>query len=270
MTKDPCRFYVYAYLRSKDSESGRKYSPYYIGKGQNNRAFSKNRLAPPPRDKSFIVFIQEGLTEEEAFKLEAYCISLYGRINISTGILRNLTDGGEGASGAKRSEEAVAKLCARMNSADHPFRGKNHSEETRRKMSENRRGSNNPRWNKPVSDEVREKISKANTGKKRSSDVKESISLALTGHKHSEETRQKIAEGNRGRVHSKASRQKMSKSREVHQYEFVSPDGTVYSSTNFTYFCEDHGINKGNFFQVIQGKKSHCKGWTGKIVQSFQ
>jgi hypothetical protein len=215
------------------------------------------------------VFVQEGLTEDEAFSLERYCIKLYGRIDKGTGILRNLTDGGDGASGAKRSEEFVAKLRARMNSADHPFRGKNHSEETRRKMSENRRGSNNPQWNKPMSDEVREKISKANTGKKRSSEVKESISLALTGRKHSEETRQKIAEGNRGRVHSKASRQKMSKSREVHQYEFVSPDGTVYSSTNFTQFCEDHGINKGNFFQVIQGKKSHCKGWTGKIVQSL-
>lgn len=270
MTKDPKRFYIYAFLRSKDSVHGAKYSPYYIGKGQGKRAFSRNRLAPLPRDKSFIVFIQEGLTEEEAFNLETYCISLYGRIDLGTGILRNLTNGGEGTSGAKRSEEALVKLRARMNSADHPFLGKKHSEETKRKMSESRQGCNNPRWGKSLPDEIKAKISKANKGRKLSPEARENIRLGLTGRKHSPETCQKIAEGNRGRVHSEVSRQKMSKSREVNEYEFISPNGTIYNSTNFNQFCEEHGINKGNFFQVVQGKKSHCKGWAGRIVQRLK
>jgi hypothetical protein len=33
MTKDPRRFYVYAFLREKDSARGKRMSPYYIGKG---------------------------------------------------------------------------------------------------------------------------------------------------------------------------------------------------------------------------------------------
>ena len=79
MTKDPRRFYVYAYLRSKDSERGVKYSPYYIGKGCGYRCLSrKRRTAPTPKDRAFIVFIQEGLEEEEAFALERYCIAMYG------------------------------------------------------------------------------------------------------------------------------------------------------------------------------------------------
>lgn len=266
MVADLRKFYVYCYLRSRDSENGPKYSPYYIGKGQGKRAFSSNRLAPPPRDKSFIVFIQEGLTEEEAFALEAYCISMYGRIDKGTGILRNLTDGGEGASGIKYSEEALAKRRERMNGPGHPFRGKKHSEETRRKMSEDRKGSKNPRWNKPLSDEVKNKISAAKKGKKLSPEARENIRLSRIGRKHSDETRKKISEANRRRVHSEESRQKMSKSREVYQYEFISPDGTVYNSTNFSRFCKEHNLNSGNFFQVIKGRKAHCKGWTGRII----
>jgi len=193
MTKDPCRFYVYAYLRSKDSESGRKYSPYYIGKGQNNRAFSKNRLAPPPRDKSFIVFIQEGLTEEEAFKLEAYCISLYGRINISTGILRNLTDGGEGTLGTKRvfNKETRIKMSEGAKGNKNML-GKKFSQEHKLNLSESHKGYK-------VKDEVKDKISKSmigiknRQGTKLSENHKAKLINGWIGKNHSAESKDKIA-----------------------------------------------------------------------------
>jgi len=89
-------FYVYAFLRSADSVVGPKYSPYYIGKGSKNRAFSSKRVIARPNDDEFVVFIQEGLTEAEAYSLEKYCVAFYGRINNGTGILRNLIDGGQG------------------------------------------------------------------------------------------------------------------------------------------------------------------------------
>lgn len=94
-------FYIYAYLR----EDG---SPYYVGKGSGSRAYSKNgRKTQPPNDKERIVFWHEMLEESEAFALEIFYIKLFGRKDNGTGILRNLTDGGEGASGVS---ESVRKL----------------------------------------------------------------------------------------------------------------------------------------------------------------
>lgn len=87
-------YYTYAWLR-KDK------TPYYIGKGQGNRAYWRHKKAvqPPPKDR--ILILKKGLTEEEAFKHEKYMIALYGKQE-KGGLLRNLTDGGEGVSGLKR------------------------------------------------------------------------------------------------------------------------------------------------------------------------
>ena len=94
-------YYVYAYLR----EDG---SPYYIGKGKGNRAWNQHRFRIPPNDR--IQVITENISEEEAFNLEKELIKFYGRKDIGNGILRNLTDGGEGASGAVRSPESREKM----------------------------------------------------------------------------------------------------------------------------------------------------------------
>jgi hypothetical protein len=99
------RFYTYAYLRADGT-------PYYIGKGQGKRAFErkKRKGAPTPEDKSRILFLKTGLTEKEAFKHEIYMIAVFGRKDLGTGILRNLTDGGEGTTGWAKSEEMREKM----------------------------------------------------------------------------------------------------------------------------------------------------------------
>jgi len=97
---DP-KFYVYAYLR-KDGQS-----PYYIGKGSGDRAWSKKRTYKPPSDKNRIIIIAKSLFEEEAFDLEKKLIKKFGRKDIGTGILANQTDGGEG--GSNISPEVRAK-----------------------------------------------------------------------------------------------------------------------------------------------------------------
>jgi len=89
-------YYTYAYLR----EDG---TPYYIGKGIGKRIFDKtNRSSCPiPKDKKRILYLKKNLTEEEAFKHEIYMIAVLGRKDLGTGILRNLTEGGEGFSSSQ-------------------------------------------------------------------------------------------------------------------------------------------------------------------------
>ena len=130
-TKDPARFYVYAFLR----EDG---TPYYIGKGQGNRAWDKRRFRP---DDSRISILKGSLTESEAFDEEIRLIQLHGRKDQGTGCLRNLTDGGEGASGCIRSQDTLDKMSGENNhnygktGEQSPRFGKHHTPETRDKIS---------------------------------------------------------------------------------------------------------------------------------------
>lgn len=176
MTKNPRRFYVYAYLRCKDSVQGRKFSPYYIGKGCRDRATANCRTTPKPADPSFIVYVQEGLTENEALSLEKYCIALYGRIDNGTGILRNLSDGGDGPVGAILSEERKRQISEFM-------KGRRHTPEALRKMSQSQLGPKNHMWGKTTSEETRRKISESNKGLKRSREVRKNIANGKTKYR---------------------------------------------------------------------------------------
>jgi hypothetical protein len=180
------RFYTYAYLREDRT-------PYYIGKGTGRRAFNPNRrLKVPPKDR--ILFLKTGLTEEEAHRHEVYMIALFGRKDLGTGILRNLTNGGEGSSGLVPSEKAIEALRQR-NIGNTYMKGRPVSEETREKIRQKHLG-------KKISKEAIEKRKLATKGKKRkphSEETKEKIRQSKLGKKRDPETIKKMSEGRKGK-----------------------------------------------------------------------
>lgn len=119
------KHYTYAWLREDKT-------PYYIGKGQNNRAWVRQRRknsARPPHDDSRIIILKRFETHEEALLHERYMIHIFGRKDYGNGILHNHSEGGEGTSGYKHTPEQIEKQRIAMT-------GKVQSDETRKKRSE--------------------------------------------------------------------------------------------------------------------------------------
>lgn len=99
-------YYVYFYLRSKDSKTAKAGTPYYVGKGKGKRFKDPHGNIHVPKDKSKIILAEQNLTELQAFILERYYIRWFGRKGIDqTGILLNKAEGGQGPSGKIYTEE---------------------------------------------------------------------------------------------------------------------------------------------------------------------
>lgn len=179
-------YYVYMYLRERDSVNGCKGSPYYIGKGKNKRAFTNQHNVFLPKNKSNIRFIETDLDEETAFMWEEYWISFFGRIDLGLGCLHNLTNGGDGPSGTMPSEITRQKMRdakqgfipwnkgltskddSRILSGEsasgfgrNPFKNftENEMDEYRKKCSENSSGENNSFFGKHHAEETKQEHS---------------------------------------------------------------------------------------------------------------
>ena len=78
---DPFRFYVYAYIRKKDSKTAKAGTPFYIGKGYGTRAWIDHNRIKFSEDQ--VVIVSYDLTEFGAFALERKLIRMWGKNMIS-------------------------------------------------------------------------------------------------------------------------------------------------------------------------------------------
>jgi hypothetical protein len=186
---------------------------------------------PTPKNEAFIVLIQEGLEEEEAFALERYCIAMYGRVDDGTGILHNRCDGGEGSSGRIVSPECRVQL------------------REARQREGRWKGKGNPKFG---GDAVRGELN------------------PVWGKEHSEGTRQKIAERRRqysqtpkGKIMNKLKSQ-------LYLYELIDPDGEVYVTDHLFDFARQYCLTNCSLNKVVHGKQRQHKGWTGRILERLK
>jgi hypothetical protein len=176
-------YYVYAYIRSKDTATAKAGTPYYIGKGKGNRAYRKHSV-PVPNNRNYIIFLETNLSEVGALALERFYLRWWG-CKHSGGILRNIIDGyGSGATNvgqhisetksSKEWREGPGKIAGEKISKAKL--GVKFTEEHRRKISEYQK-------NRIVSDVTKEKMSKSRSGIKQSNSHKENIRKANIGLK---------------------------------------------------------------------------------------
>jgi len=150
--------YVYIYYDPRKSPI----EPIYIGKGKDDRMYHHvNKVCKNPILERKLAKIKEAglepiiekiiddISDEESLRLEIEYISKYGRIDLHTGTLCNLTEGGEGSSGRIVSEE-TKKLWSEQR------KGK--------KQTEAQYEAN---CNRVISEETKEKQRKASKGHSR-------------------------------------------------------------------------------------------------------
>ena len=134
--------------------------------------------------------VANNLTEEEAIEMEIDLIALYKTNccrykNPSYGY--NMTDGGQGSSGHRHTDEARKKIS--ISSKEHWS-----NEEYRAAQIERTTGENNPFYGKQHTEETKERLREASSGKVPSEETRIKISEALTGIQRSVETRQKMSD----------------------------------------------------------------------------
>ena len=202
-------FYVYLIFRPD-------FRPCYVGKGKGKRWNHHNYRATNKHLASIIkkaggdlpkIKLVDGVSEEEAFRLEKFWIAFFGR-KAHGGPLVNLTDGGEGTSGAIVSEASRAATIDRN-------KARIWTDEQRAKLRASRTGQKMPEHvkatlvaihtGKPLSEEHKAKL-RSHT---RSADTRERIAASKRGKPRSTETKAKISAAHKGRKLSPEHRAKL-------------------------------------------------------------
>lgn len=112
-----------------------------------------------------VEIVLDDISPERALEEEAILIKLYGRIDLQSGSLANLTNGGEKNPGWKAPIEFSLNQSKRVKGKGNPMYGKTHTQETRDKIRESKKQL-------PVNMDVINKLAEINRGRKRSEKTK--------------------------------------------------------------------------------------------------
>jgi hypothetical protein len=194
VVKDRRDCYVYRHIRLDKNE------PFYIGigtgrnykrakgRGSTQRSEFWNRVVN--KTKYEVEILMDNLTWLEACDKEKEFIKLYGRINLGTGTLVNMTDGGDGRYGHIKSESSIRKQSASFRKT---MQNKTWTEEHKRATGDTFRTLNkNPEFTKKRIEGIRRSASKI--GEKLSKKVvqltldNKLIKLWNSGHQIARET----------------------------------------------------------------------------------
>lgn len=143
--------YVYRHIRLDKNE------PFYIGIGSDNsykRAHKTKSRSFRWKDIAYKIpyrvdIVLDNLTLDEALNKEIELISLYGRIDLGTGILTNMTDGGEGTIGHKWNDNQNQALHKRLKGNKYNS-GSKYTEETKKLLSNIRKNKPQPNIRKSI------------------------------------------------------------------------------------------------------------------------
>lgn len=216
---------------------------FYVGISENKkRANNKTKRSDwwkkiVKKTNYKVEIIYENLTREDACELEIFLISLYGRRNLRTGCLVNVTDGGDaGTVGRKATDEQIKKMSILR-------KGIKLSDETKKRMSETHKALGT----KPIITEE---------SLKKKSDSMKGKSSFMKGKKHSEETKIKISNAKRG-VESK-------KKKKVVQINPFNNE-TVKIFNSYTEAYQETKIN--NIVRCIKGLRKTAGNYKWKYYE---
>lgn len=189
----------YTYIH-RTADTGRV---FYVGKGTGQRAKSRTRNIHWRRVVAkhglMVEIVASWPSESEAFDHEKFLIWCFRSMGAD---LTNMTDGGEGLSGMKFSQEHRYKIgagnrgkvrdplhCARISESKRGKPGTPHTEEFKKRVSENNR-------TRVLSAETIERMRVAQLGKTISETTKLKISAATKGKKRSDQVRTNMRAAN--------------------------------------------------------------------------
>lgn len=234
--RDNIMWYTYLHI-AKDSGK-----PFYVGKGSGNRKtclkgrslFWKNTAK---KHGWYADIVEEFDTEEEAFLSEVAMIQFYGRRNKdSNGILVNLSDGGEGISGyrfteeQKRNQKVVTKIGAAKRAADPIWCQQNADRVKARNMSSSYRKAQSIRMKEITSDPTW-RANRSQVSKRIASDP---------------EWREKVGASSGRKTYD----------------GLISPEGIIYSPVvGIRKFARDHGLGVNRIRLVALGQSKIHRGW---------